>query len=393
MKNNEINIKKIDIIILIISSILIVMFHKLNITWHLKNIIIPMIIILLSYIVILSNRCINKKAYYLLIPISLILISNFIVPIDHRNESLNIIILPILVTTFIFLLINKNFNFSNDWMSWIFKVFPKGLFNNLKYLKIKNKEDNNKVTNVLLGVFIGGFIGFILLSLLMSADDYFQAFIENIITVPNFGFGDLISISIYFIILFSVLVNFILNKSSKLKKIKQYDLDSTMITTILAIINVVFVLFLISEISRITTNFLRLPIEYTYSSYAREGFFQLLFVTIINFSVIMFLLYKSNIIFDKKTIKNLILTLIIFSVILIFNSYYRMFLYINHYGFTVLRLQVILFLAMELTLFIFLSVKILKNLKFKDSIVYFVIVISFYIINLYLCNDAFIQLI
>ena len=52
-------------------------------------------------------------------------------------------------------------------------------------------------------------------------------------------------------------------------------------------INLVFVLFIVSEISKLTNNFLSLPVEYTFSSYAREGFFQLLFVTLINFSIII----------------------------------------------------------------------------------------------------------
>ena len=121
-----------------------------------------------------------------------------------------------------------------------------------------------------------------------------------------------------------------------------------MITSMLATINLVFILFLISEISKLCGNFLKIPSGYIYSSYAREGFFQLLFVTIINFSIILFLLYKTDLINNNKIIKGLTLSLIIFSILLIFNSYYRMFLYIEKFGFTNLRLQVILFLLMEL---------------------------------------------
>ena len=164
-----------------------------------------------------------------------------------------------------------------------------------------------------------------------------------------------------------------------------------MITSMLATINLVFILFLISEISKLCGNFLKIPNGYIYSSYAREGFFQLLFVTIINFSIILFLLYKTDLINNNKIIKGLTLSLIIFSILLIFNSYYRMFLYIEKFGFTNLRLQVILFLLMELLSLLVILKKILFKLK-NDFVIFFIIIITTYIVNLYICNNWFIRL-
>ena len=80
------------------------------------------------------------------------------------------------------------------------------------------------------------------------------------------------------------------------------------------------------------------------------GYFELLFVTIINFSITLYLIYKTNLIKENKLVKYLVLLLISFTILLIFNSYYRMFLYVGKFGFTNLRLQVILFLLMELLL-------------------------------------------
>ena len=100
----------------------------------------------------------------------------------------------------------------------------------------------------------------------------------------------------------------------------------------------------------------------------------------------MFLLYKTTMVRDKW-VKWLLFLLASFSIILIFNSYYRMFLYINHYGLTVLRLQVVLFLLMELIIFILMISKIFNKFKKRNAFTYFVIIISFYIANLYLCND------
>ena len=105
----------------------------------------------------------------------------------------------------------------------------------------------------------------------------------------------------------------------------------------------------------------------------------------------IYFVYKTSIQVENKKVKYLLMVLAVFSILLIFNSYYRMFLYMSHYGFTILRLQVILFLLMELILFVMLIVKILKGLN-KDAFKMFIITITFYILNLYLCNNWFINL-
>lgn len=390
---NEIKISKLSIVVTFISALLIVFCHNLNIDNYNKTILLPFAIMLVSYIIILrKGPWLNKKAYYLLIPIVLILISNLLIKIDYSNMLLNLIILPILLSMFFFLLTNRYYKISGKSLGWFFNLFPTGLFSNLHYIQMKfSKEENNKAFNIFLGVFIGGIFGFVILLLLMSADDYFNAFIGNITQLFHFDFNSIMVFIVSFIVLFSVLVNILLNQTKKMEKTTYQQLNETMLITVLSIINIIFVLFLISELSRTTVNFLQLPIQYTYSSYAREGFFQLLAVTVINFSIIMYLLYKSTIIKESKRVKKLILLLIGFSLILIFNSYYRMFLYIGNYGFTILRLQVILFLAMELVLFIALIQKLIKGFKHSDSIIYLIMMLSFYIVNLYLCTDIFIQ--
>lgn len=394
MNDGKMVINKKEVLIILIASLLIVFFHSLKIDWYVKNGIIPFAVALVSYVIILKDKkTMNNKAYYLLIPITLVLISDFIVKIDASNKILNFIVLPLLITVFLFLLVNKNYRISFGSLTWFFKLFPAGLFSNLRHLKFQGSEENNKKTvNVILGVLLGSVIGVIIMFLLMSADDYFSAFIESITSLVKLDFGNSFLLIISFIILFSIFVNILKNKDCKTEKPRYKKVDEIMVITILSIVNFIFLLFIFSEFSRLTTNFLNLPIKYTYSSYAREGFFQLLFVTVINFAIIAYLLYKSKIIRESKKVKSLVLLLITFSVVLIFNSYYRMFLYIGNYGFTVLRLQVMLFLTMELIIFLILSKKILGNLKYKDALIFFIIMISFYVMNLYLCNDTFIDL-
>lgn len=392
---DNLKITRKQLFILLLTSLLFAFLHNLDIAWYIKDVIVPFTLLTLAYLIIFKNETnLNKKAYLFLIPLGLILISGLILKIDENNMLFNIFVIPLLISMFFFSLINHNYKISFRTSLWLFKLFPKDLLENLSFLKIKEeKEKNNHLGSIILGVFVGTIIGVIIILLLMSADAYFKSFISSLFHSLNIDFSSVILMIIFFIILFSVFINILLNRETRVLEKEYTKLDQVMVITVLTIINIIFVLFLISEISRLTVNFLKLPIEYTYAGYAREGFFQLLFVTMINFIIIMYLLYKTKSVDENSKIKKLIFILITFSIILIFNSYYRMYLYINNYGFTILRLQVILFLTMELIIFGVLIKKLFRGLKFNDAFIYFVVMISFYILNLYLCNDTFINFI
>lgn len=395
----ELKIKRENVIVPIVSALLIVIIRNLKIDWYFKTIMFPFFMVLVSStILVMKNDDINKKAFYLLIPIILIIFSNLILillkgTLDENNEILNIIVLPILISIYLFSLINRNYKIALVNIPLMFKIFPRYLFRNLKFLKIKtNREKTNKILNAVFGIIVGIVFSIVILLLLMSADDYFNKFVSKAFISINLDFSKIMQFVIFFIIIFSIGVNLMRNRYIVMKENKTRKIDHTIIISMLSVINLVFVLFLISEVSKLCGNFLQIPNGYIYSSYAREGFFQLLFVTIINFSIILYLIYKTNVIKENKVIRNLVLILIAFSVLLIFNSYYRMFLYIGKFGFTNLRLQVILFLFMELILFGIIIKKIVNKIN-NDGLIFLVIMTSFYVINLYICNDFFIRLI
>ena len=390
--------RKKHILVSLISAILIVIVGMLNIDFYFKSVMFPFLMILISSTILVKDyEKINKKAYLLIIPIVLIIISNLVLKVlkgnlDGTNQLINIIVLPLLISTYLFMLVRSDFKVSLENMFLVFKLFPKNLFKNLKFIKIDtNKEKNDKVINIIFGTIIGVFISGLILALLTSADAYFDKFLSSIVTNINVDFNlwYVIKGIIYFVILFVIGINLFKNKEIALKESKMSRVNKTVITTMLFIVNFVFVLFLISEISKLCGNFLKVPKGYIYSSYAREGFFQLLFVTLINFGIILYLIYKTNLVKEDKKVKYLVLSLIAFSIFLIFNSYYRMFLYIGRFGFTNLRLQVILFLFMEIILFGFIIKKIIRGAK-KDGMVFLIIMTITYVINLYICNDWFI---
>lgn len=390
--------RKKHILVPLISAILIVVVGMLNTDFYFKSVMFPFLMILISSTILVKDyEEINKKAYLLIIPIVLIIISNLVLKVlkgnlDGTNQLLNIIVLPLLISTYLFMLVRSDFKVSLENMFLVFKLFPKNLFKNLKFIKIDTKKDkNDKVINIIFGTIIGVFISGLILALLTSADAYFDKFLSSIVTNINVDFNlwYVIKGIIYFVILFVIGINLFKNKEIALKESKMSRVNKTVVTTMLFIVNFVFVLFLISEISKLCGNFLKVPKGYIYSSYAREGFFQLLFVTLINFGIILYLIYKTNLVKEDKKVKCLVLSLIAFSIFLIFNSYYRMFLYIGRFGFTNLRLQVILFLFMEIILFGFIIKKIIRGAK-KDGMLFLIIMTITYVINLYICNDWFI---
>ncbi len=392
MENDSIQISKNYVFLSLFSALLIVIFHNLDIDWYLANIILPFSILLISNILIYKDSSkINKKAYWLLIPILLILWSDPIIHIDISNQVLNVIFLPILIAMFFFLLTNQFYHISFRNFSLVFKLFPTGIFHNLTFLtNIVEKGKGKKVLPILTGIGIGAVLSSIILFLLVMADDYFEVFIHNISSLFQFDFGNIKLFIISFIILFSISVNILKMREVEIEQRESYSIDKIIIITILFIVDLIFVLFLFSEISKLCGNFLKIPKGYIYSSYAREGFFELFLVSSINYTIISFTIYRTKDMLSHKIVRILLLLLIVFSALLIFNSYYRMFLYIGHYGFTVLRLQVVIFLAMEFILFGLIAKKIICGLK-NDAFLCFIIMTSFYIINLYLCNNFFIH--
>ncbi len=386
----------------IISTILITIFYNLNIDFYLKSFIIPTLIVLITYIVNIKHNKLekNKISYYLLIPIMLIILNSFIFKVDFSNKFLNILILPIIITCLLLYLLNKNFKFKIKTFIIFIEDTLNNLFPNLNNINklFKEKSKNKNIIQIIIGLLIGIPICIILLSLLSSADMYFNYFIgsilDKVLDLLNIEFiwKNIFVISISFILTFSIFINYMLKRDIDVTKTKLLNISSSSISTILILINLVYLLFLFVEISKLTTNFLHLPALYTYSEYAREGFFQLLFITCINFIITLFILYKTNL-ENNKIIKTLLLILISLSIVLIFNSYYRMILYISAYTFTILRLQVILFLFLELILFILLIKKIVKDLKHNNFKLFSIIALIIYIINLYLCNDIVIDFI
>ena len=113
--------------------------------------------------------------------------------------------------------------------------------------------------------------------------------------------------------------------------------------TFLSMVTVVNLLFCGIQVLFLFTGGRLLPEGYTYAEYARQGFFQLLFVCICNLALVLFCLA----VFQRHRVLRILL--LVFSgctYIMIASSAYRMLLYISTYHLSFLRVLVLWFLAM-----------------------------------------------
>ena len=195
----------------------------------------------------------------------------------------------------------------------------------------------------MLYVFIGIAIAFplvvLIVVLLCSADAVFASVIKKIFADINF-----FTVSkVVFLFVFALFSSYSGIKYLSKKRISDAPVETPAFPaaigiTVAATISVVYVFFCFIQIVYLFGGLMQLPSGYTYARYAREGFFQLLFVCILN--VVIVLLGSG--LFRKNKILNAFLILItLCTYIMIASSAYRMGLYVSEYGLTATRLCVL----------------------------------------------------
>lgn len=124
--------------------------------------------------------------------------------------------------------------------------------------------------------------------------------------------------------------------------IKQRKFPPAAAMAFTAVIAVMYLIFCAIQVFCLFAGNMRLPEGMTYAAYARSGFFQLLFVCIVNFIMVVLL----NKYFERQ--KGLVFLLLVIcgcTFVMNASSAYRMFLYISVYHLTFLRVVVLTSLA------------------------------------------------
>ncbi|MBF8983204.1 DUF4173 domain-containing protein [Lutibacter sp. B2] len=330
----------------------------------------------------------KRISFIFLIPIILLSIAYSI----YTNEILrliNTIVIPLLMASYIITI--RYEHIKDIKFSFIEKVLvrivPASFVNIPKFFvftkKMITSEKNSKVSEVHKNIFKGLIVALplllIIVGLLSSADMVFEYYIDNMgKKLDLFSvIGHSMVVIITTLYMFGFLWSFQYKKelNTEKKSIQKNAIwEPVTIITIIFLISIVYLLFTIIQISYLYGGGSDLlPGGLSHAAYARKGFFELIVVTLINFSIVL-----SSMTFSKKDNKNVnkiangaYSLLILFTFNMLASASYKMMVYENKFGFTRLRLfvQVFMILLAILLVIIFLGIWIKKMPILKLAII------------------------
>ena len=151
----------------------------------------------------------------------------------------------------------------------------------------------------------------------------------------------------------------------------------------MAMVGLVYLVFCVIQIVYLFMGKGSLPEGMTYSQYARQGFFQLLFVAVLNLVMVLMCLKY----FREHALLNVFLLLVsLCTYVMLASAVYRMVLYVQQYQLTFLRILVLWFLAM---LFVLMAgvVILIFNHEFPLFRFCLAVVSSFYLVFAWMRPD------
>ena len=229
---------------------------------------------------------------------------------------------------------------------------------------------------ILIGIVITVPVLLVMTLLLAGADVVFSNMLSNIF--ESFNFVTIFQICFLMIAVF--FSSYAVCAALSMKNVKEEMGDHRVLEPVIAIVvtaalSVLYLMFSVIQILYLFIGNMQLPEGYTYSQYARQGFFQLLAVCILNLIIVLVCLY----LFRDNTVLKIILTIISgCTFIMILSSALRMLMYIDRYNLTFLRIFVLWALAVIFLLMAGVTAFIHIN-KFPLFTYSMVIVTVFYI--------------
>ena len=343
----------------------------------------------LLYITIrlLKGKIENKKSLLISIPIILLSITYFIFD-NAVFRGINTVVIPVL---YIIMVVTAT---SNIQTKSIFKMIIIYIIQPINYIgevikkiiHLVRPKDNKEETkgekhNIIKAVFFTIVIALIVIALLSSADSEFSSLFSNLLIDLHFLSIPALVIKFFSIIIpFFYIAGFFMNmlnidevlEEKENKKVKMKD--GFTIYMMITALNIIYLIFCYTQIKSLFT------IEnIKYSSYARQGFFQLMIVSLINIVMILKATDKNlkETEKQKKYKKIICIIMLVFTLLIIISSLARMTLYQQNYGETRLRILVDFTLITEIILLIPTAIYILKeNIDLVKT--YFIIIVTMY---------------
>lgn len=204
----------------------------------------------------------------------------------------------------------------------------------------KKEKKDSKGKYVAIGLCIAVPLVFLLLNLLGSADRIFGEMVERLlkyVTLPENLAGILWTFFFSYVV-FYALLNVFAKREVEEKKEERNGWEPVVAITFTSVILAVYLPFCFIQIGGLFLGKLNLPEGYTYAGYARQGFFQLLFVCVINLCMLLICTAYFK---ERKSLKVLLMLISACTYIMLASSAYRMLLYIGVYHLTTLRILVL----------------------------------------------------
>lgn len=215
------------------------------------------------------------------------------------------------------------------------------------FFAAKKQGNSGKKSNfvyIIIGLAIAAPTLMLMTALLCSADVVFRKMVSNIFSF-DFIILDIFKITVWTVFVFFIsyaLLSALCEKGVKETVTNKKGLEPIIAIIVTGLLCVVYLMFSMIQILYLFIGNMQLPDGYTYSAYARQGFFQLLAVCIMNLFIVLICIS----LFKDNTALKIILTAICgCTFIMILSSALRMLMYIKTYNLTFLRLFVLWSLA------------------------------------------------
>jgi hypothetical protein len=335
----------------------------------------------------------QRLGYLILCCIWLLSVSYFL----NNNElfyALNIMVIPGLVIFHLVLITSpKNFHWNKPaFVSFIFTRLIHSLKFNIGFAALFGKGLKNGVNEdkllvwkkVCLGIAISLPILFVVLNLLISADSQFEQLIGGLpqwFHVINAEHTMRLIIILIYTFAFFGFMQILFKKHVSVNKQqtngRQFQIDGIITITVLVIINSVYLLFTLVQFRYFFSG--TLQADFTFAEYARKGFFELLFVTLINLSITVIVLTFVNraTTFMRRATQIMLTILVLASSVMLISAFLRLSMYEDAYGFTFTRVLVHSFMIFLVIIFTYTLVKIwveklsLFHFYFITSLIYY----------------------
>lgn len=228
-----------------------------------------------------------------------------------------------------------------------------------EYRKNKTGKDGKRVWAVGIGLLAGVPLVLVVLLLLASADALFREITEKFL--ENISFGNILNVLFRIAFLFLAaycLTSYLCRKGIQEEVKNRRTGEPVTAITVTGMLTVLYLVFSVIQIAGLFLGKMQLPEGYTYAAYAREGFFQLLAVSLLNLIIVLAALHFFK---ESKVLKIILTIMSLCTFIMIASSAMRMMIYIRYYYLTFLRVLVLWALALLAVLFVGVMISVYRE--------------------------------